>query len=221
MMTMKNYMPASGDPRYLTINDLAERYQVSPGTVYQWHMRGRGPRAVKLGKFIRYPIAEVLAWERAALDSLLADERTSAATFRKHLPMIPGQMASELIRGLDGPHADEHTSAAADLAAETIRYLNYATGPHAGTGVTEPVTVHAVLGGLATTVTRLPQIFGQLAGWLDREQSAGHLADDCGGPVAVLIDRTRKDLDDAVYYASELARVLSAAQSSTGHLHRA
>jgi hypothetical protein len=133
--------------------------------------------------------------------------------------MTPGQMASELIGGLDGPHADKHTSATAHLAAETIRYLNYATGPHACTGVTEPATVYAVLGGLATAVARLPQIFGQLTGWLDREQATGHLADDCGGPVAVLIDRTRHDLDRAARYAGELAGMLSAAQSATGRLH--
>lgn len=55
---------STDDSPYYTIDDLAERYQVPVATVRYWRIRGEGPRAVKIGRFVRYPVAEVLAWER-------------------------------------------------------------------------------------------------------------------------------------------------------------
>ncbi|MGO9294784.1 MAG: helix-turn-helix transcriptional regulator [Streptosporangiaceae bacterium] len=55
---------ATGDSPYLTIDDLAERYQVPVATVRYWRLQGVGPKAVKIGRFVRYPLASVLAFER-------------------------------------------------------------------------------------------------------------------------------------------------------------
>ena len=43
--------------------------------------------------------------------------------------MTPDQLTSTLTARLHGPHDDEMTAGAARLAAEAIRFLNYATGP--------------------------------------------------------------------------------------------
>lgn len=50
--------------RHLTVDDLAERYGVPPKTVYDWNTKGTGPRFLKIGKHVRYPVADVLAWEK-------------------------------------------------------------------------------------------------------------------------------------------------------------
>lgn len=55
---------ATGDSPYLTIDDLAERYQVPVATVRYWRLRGTGPKAVKIGRFVRYRVEDVFAWER-------------------------------------------------------------------------------------------------------------------------------------------------------------
>jgi predicted DNA-binding transcriptional regulator AlpA len=60
---MQDQALASGDSPYMTIDDLAERYQISVATVRNWRIRGTGPKAVKIGRFLRYRFDDVLAWE--------------------------------------------------------------------------------------------------------------------------------------------------------------
>lgn len=52
------------DRRHLTVKELAERLQVPPQTIYDWNMRGVGPRYLKVGIYCRYRLSDVLAWER-------------------------------------------------------------------------------------------------------------------------------------------------------------
>src|SRR5690348_14047344 len=96
--------------------------------------------------------------------------------------MTPDRLRVELTRRLDGPHADEHTTAAADLAAEAVRFLNYATGSHSSAGLCYPATVYAVAANLAEAAHRMPQLCDQLTRWLQAELAAGHLACDDGTP---------------------------------------
>jgi hypothetical protein len=133
--------------------------------------------------------------------------------------MTPAQLAAELAAGLDGPHADEDTTGAAWLAAEAVRFLNYATGSHAGQGLIFPATVYSVTGNLAEAAERLPQLFGQLTRWLDAEHAAARLGDDHGGPVGPLTDRARFHLDHAAYHAVTLSEELAAAQSALATVH--
>nr|WP_020670711.1 helix-turn-helix domain-containing protein [Amycolatopsis nigrescens] len=51
--------------RHLTISDLAERLGVPRRTVYQWNSRGDGPKYLKVGKHVRYRLADVEKWEKA------------------------------------------------------------------------------------------------------------------------------------------------------------
>lgn len=136
------------------------------------------------------------------------------------MAMTPDQLAAALTARLDGPHTDQDTAGAARLAAETVRYLNHATGPHAGQGLTEPATAYDVTGQLTTAIYGLPQLCGQLAAWLEGEHTARRLGDDNGGPAWVLTSRARFALEQAARHADALGRELACAQSALATMHR-
>lgn len=48
---------------FLSVEELAERYGVTPLTVYQWNSRGGGPPFIKVGRGARYRLSDVRAWE--------------------------------------------------------------------------------------------------------------------------------------------------------------
>jgi hypothetical protein len=133
--------------------------------------------------------------------------------------MTPAQLTGQLTAALNGPHADAHTAAAAQLTAEAARFLNYATGPHAAEGLTDPATVDRITGNLAEAAQRLPQLFGQLGDYLAHEYAAGHLADDYGRLPYIVISQARHDLDTAARLAHDLSKALAAAQSAVTGLH--
>jgi excisionase family DNA binding protein len=53
--------------KHLTVEELAEREGVPVGTVHQWNSRGTGPAYMRIGRFVRYRLADVLAWEKTRL----------------------------------------------------------------------------------------------------------------------------------------------------------
>ena len=61
---MKLQVPATGDSPWLTIDEIAERFQVPVATVRYWRHLGTGPRAVRIGRFVRYALDDVIEWER-------------------------------------------------------------------------------------------------------------------------------------------------------------
>jgi hypothetical protein len=133
--------------------------------------------------------------------------------------MTPKRLAVELDRRLDGPHDDEHTAAAADLAAECVRFLNYATGSHAPAGLVYPSTVYLIAADLSSATHRMVQLFGQLADWLAREEAAGMLDTDDGRPAADVVGVARIRLADAAAYANTLSDQLSALQNGISGLN--
>jgi hypothetical protein len=132
--------------------------------------------------------------------------------------VTPARLTAELTGRLDGPHADEHTAAAAELAAEAVRFLNYATAARAG--LTCPATANAVTGSLALAASRLGQCFGQVTDFLDRELAAGRLGDDSGRHPALAVERARRQLEHAARAASSLNDALMAAQNDLAGLHQ-
>jgi hypothetical protein len=72
--------------QHLDQNGLAERWLISPRTLEQWRWEGRGPRFLKIGGRVIYPLSEVEAYEAA---------RIHANTF------------GPLSRGTEGEWADE------------------------------------------------------------------------------------------------------------------
>lgn len=55
--------------KMLTVSDLADRLQVPVQTLYAWRHRGEGPRAVRVGRHLRYRIEDVDAWLAALAEA--------------------------------------------------------------------------------------------------------------------------------------------------------
>lgn len=53
---------------HLTPRQLAEREGVPLQTVYVWNMNGTGPRIMRIGRHVRYRLADVIEWEESQLD---------------------------------------------------------------------------------------------------------------------------------------------------------
>lgn len=51
--------------RHLSPAQFAERLGVPLETVYGWNKLGTGPRRIKIGRHVRYRLADVLAWEES------------------------------------------------------------------------------------------------------------------------------------------------------------
>lgn len=50
---------------HLTIPELAEREHVPVDTVYKWNVTGAGPVYLRIGRHVRYRLADVIAWEES------------------------------------------------------------------------------------------------------------------------------------------------------------
>jgi len=133
--------------------------------------------------------------------------------------MTPARLTVELERRLGGPHADEHTAAAAYLAAEAVRFLNYATGAHAPQGLACPATACTITADLALAAGRMPQLLDQLAAWLRAEESAGRLAMDDRSPARVAVTSAAGRLEVARALAGRLAAQLADVQQAISGLN--
>ncbi|HET9100545.1 MAG TPA: helix-turn-helix domain-containing protein [Acidobacteriaceae bacterium] len=51
--------------RFLTEFDVAERTQISLGTLRRWRLESKGPKYHKFGSLVRYDEEELTAWEQA------------------------------------------------------------------------------------------------------------------------------------------------------------
>jgi hypothetical protein len=135
--------------------------------------------------------------------------------------MTPKRLGRELEARRHGPHADEHTAAAAELAAEAVRYLNYATGSHSPEALAFPSTAYMVAADLSVAAERMPQLFDQIARWLNDQLAAGMLGTDSGAPADAAVTAAQRHLTDAAIRASmlaaDLARVQNALAAVNGH----
>lgn len=52
---------------HLTPADLARRESVPLETVYAWNKAGLAPARIRVGRHVRYRLADVLAWEESRL----------------------------------------------------------------------------------------------------------------------------------------------------------
>lgn len=48
---------------FLSPDELATRYGVPVATIYAWRAKGYGPRGLRIGKHVRYPLDECVRWE--------------------------------------------------------------------------------------------------------------------------------------------------------------
>ena len=51
------------EDKHLSPEDLARREGVPLQTVYGWNKTRTGPRFMKIGRHVRYRLADVIAWE--------------------------------------------------------------------------------------------------------------------------------------------------------------
>ncbi|HEM7873849.1 TPA: helix-turn-helix domain-containing protein [Burkholderia contaminans] len=65
-------------PLNLLPDEAAERLRVSVNTLSNWRVQGCGPRFIKFGRKILYPLAEIEAFEREHLQSNTTGVRDSA-----------------------------------------------------------------------------------------------------------------------------------------------
>jgi predicted DNA-binding transcriptional regulator AlpA len=55
------------DDKHLSPEDLAERESVPLQTVYGWNKTRTGPRFMRIGRHVRYRLADVIAWEESRI----------------------------------------------------------------------------------------------------------------------------------------------------------
>jgi excisionase family DNA binding protein len=46
----------------VSVKELAELLQVSVKTIYDWRYRGLGPKAIRVGRYVRYEPDEIERW---------------------------------------------------------------------------------------------------------------------------------------------------------------
>ncbi|WP_416366906.1 helix-turn-helix transcriptional regulator [Mycolicibacterium gadium] len=56
------------DDRWITRQELADRYGVPVKTPAQWASKGTGPPYARFGRHVRYRLRDVVAWEAKQLD---------------------------------------------------------------------------------------------------------------------------------------------------------
>ena len=56
-------MDANAEDRWLSRQELADRYGVPAKTPAEWASKGTGPRYAKFGKYVRYRLSDVIDWE--------------------------------------------------------------------------------------------------------------------------------------------------------------
>jgi predicted DNA-binding transcriptional regulator AlpA len=56
------------ETRHLSTQELASRLGVPLKSIYYWRATHTGPRAMRVGKYVRYRLEDVLAWEQAQLE---------------------------------------------------------------------------------------------------------------------------------------------------------
>ena len=62
-ITQELEVPLDPADMHLTPPELAKRLRLHVVTLANWRVKGKGPKFVKFGRAIRYPLSRVEAWE--------------------------------------------------------------------------------------------------------------------------------------------------------------
>lgn len=73
------------DVIHLTTDEVAKRYQTHPVTIKKWRIEGRGPRFIKIGRRVLYPIQELMKWESEHLLKNTAQAHIQEARFQEQI----------------------------------------------------------------------------------------------------------------------------------------
>jgi excisionase family DNA binding protein len=52
----------SGLEPLMSIEDLSRYLSVPVATIYDWRVDGKGPRAIKIGRYVKFTLSDVKAW---------------------------------------------------------------------------------------------------------------------------------------------------------------
>lgn len=109
-----------------------------------------------------------------------------------------------------------------EQAAHAVRALNHLTRPGLG-ALTDPADAAELVAALAGVAGGLPQLLGQLAGWLEDRERAGRLrVDTCCPPAAAGTEAAVAEATAALAHASGCAhaagRALDAAHQTMARL---
>jgi hypothetical protein len=122
----------------------------------------------------------------------------------------PALLLRHLEAAAGSSHHPDATIAVAWLAAETIRYLNYAS--RSDEGVEFASTLYAVAGALSLAASRIPQLTTQVRAWLNA--NSGRLRNDDGAPVSDTLAAVGASGQAAAEAATLLARHLGQMQNA-------
>jgi hypothetical protein len=71
---------ATQDREYLTLPEVAERYRKPISTVRYWRVVGFGPKGVRCGSSLLYPMAEIIRFDRELREREREHERKPAGS---------------------------------------------------------------------------------------------------------------------------------------------
>jgi predicted DNA-binding transcriptional regulator AlpA len=82
-------MGKSADERWLSRQEVADRYGLPVKTLAQWASKGTGPRYARMGRHVRYRLSDVVDWEAERIDDR-QDETERGAPTREAAEPIAG-----------------------------------------------------------------------------------------------------------------------------------
>lgn len=60
--SMENFTASSSLEPLLSIEQLAEYLGVPVTTIYDWRVDGKGPRGVRVGRYVKFAVSDVREW---------------------------------------------------------------------------------------------------------------------------------------------------------------
>lgn len=54
--------PTGGLEPLLTVTELADYLGVPVTTIYDWRVDGKGPRAIRIGRYLKFAVSDVRSW---------------------------------------------------------------------------------------------------------------------------------------------------------------
>jgi len=134
------------------------------------------------------------------------------------------EMTDDEIRDLAGVRdAPEYAVRdTAERAAEAVRLLNYLTLPGDGApGLEFPSDIYDIVARLKTATQRMPQLLGQMSGWLAAQEESGRVAHDSGRDALGYVTEVRAALAEAAEFAGLLEEALNRAHNASSGLKAA
>jgi predicted DNA-binding transcriptional regulator AlpA len=69
-----HYLVMTGTPYFLSVSALAERWGVRAAVIYGLRYKGQAPRALRIGRELRFRLEDVERWELAHRDNGASDD---------------------------------------------------------------------------------------------------------------------------------------------------